>query len=161
MRYLNYILFLATFVGITSQVAYSQTTVTPAVGVNKVCSARLSAGLFAKALATKIKVQFDAQAAANKQSTASVRVSFSPARTAPQQVKIDFAKDVTVSFNPTSATNKVSLTGTPSSSTLYGTCDPGKMTFTIFISYRDLSATPAKPVNVRETIDISIPGQYL
>ena len=161
MRFLSYILSVATFISVSSEVAYSQTTPAPALGVNKVCSARLSAGLFAKSLADKIKVQFDAQAKASKSSTASVRVSFSPSRTAPQQVKIDFAKDVTVTLNPSSATNQVTLIGAPSSATLYGTCDPGKMTFTIFISYRDLSSTPAKPVNIRQAIDISIPGQYL
>jgi hypothetical protein len=135
--------------------------VTPATGAPRVCSARPAAVLFAKALADKVKKSFDATASANKATTASVRVLFSPARTAPTKVSVDFAKDVAVSFNLSATGDKISFQGVPSAATLYQSCDPGKITFTVIVSYRDTSKTPQQKVDIRQSVDVTLPGQLL
>lgn len=130
-------------------------------GVNRICSVRPAAGLIAQSLATKIKAAMDAGAAAAKRSTASVRVTFSPPKSRPAAVKVDMAKDVNVSINLAASGDKVSLQGVPTAATLYQTCDPGKINFTIAISYRDLTKDKSNQVNLRQTLEVSLPGQFL
>jgi|LakMenEpi03Aug12_release.lakeMendotaPanAssembly.Ray.scaffolds.fasta_scaffold317936_2 hypothetical protein len=144
-----------------ASVASAQNGANTSAGVNRVCSVRPAAALIAQALATKIKAQMDAGAAAAKRSTASVRVTFSPPKSRPAAVKVDMAKDVTVNINLAATGDKVALQGVPSAATLYQTCDPGKINFTIAITYRDFSKDKASQVNLRQTLEVSLPGQFL
>jgi hypothetical protein len=139
----------------------AQAAAPPAGSIRRFCSARPASAVFAQSMAAKIKAAFDAGATAGKRSAASVRVNFSPSRTRPQSTAVDFSKDVSVAINVAAATDKITFTGTPAATTLYQSCDPGRITFTVLISYRDLSKTPAAPVNIRQSIDVTIPGQYL
>lgn len=134
---------------------------TAEAGVTRICSARAAAAQLAQSLATKIKTAVDAGAAAAKRSPASVRVTFSPPKTRPAVTKVDFAKDVKFTVNLAAATDKITFQGPPDVTSLYQTCDAGRMTFTISIAYRDLSKTPNVPVAVRQTVELALPGQYL
>ncbi len=152
--------FSATLLSVCS--AQAQTGgVAPTAGVTRICSARPAAAFFSRALADKVKKSFDAAATANKATSASVRVIFSPARTAPARVNVDFAKDVAISFNLSASGDKISVQGAPSAATLYQSCDPGKTTFTVIVSYRDTSKTPQQVVTIRQSFDVALPGQLL
>ncbi len=145
-------------VGIIPSLAVAQTGDT---GVPRICSARAAAAQFAQSLAIKIRASLNAGAVAAKRSPANVRVTFSPPKTRPAVAKIDFAKDVKLSINLAAATEKISLQTPVDMTALYQSCDPGRMTFTISIAYRDLSKVPNIPVAVRQTIEIPLTGQYL
>ena len=130
-------------------------------GTPRVCSARAAAAQLAQSLATKIKAAADADAATSKRSPASVRVTFSPPKTRPAVARIDFAKDVKFKLNFAAAGDKITFEGPPDVTALYQSCDAGRMTFTISISYRDLSKAPIASVSIRQTVELNVPGQYL
>lgn len=145
-------------IGIAPSLGVAQTT---EAGVPRICSARAAATQFAQSLSLKIRAALNEGAAAAKRSPASVRVTFSPPKTRPAVAKIDFAKDVKFTLNMAAATDKIAFQSPLGVASLYQSCDPGRITFTISIAYRDLSKIPNQAVAIRQTIEIALPGQYL